>query len=568
MSKKQWLWLILIMILAILLRFLKLGETPKGFYLDEAALGYNAYSVLETGKDEFGKKWPVLFRSFTDFKAPVYTYLLIPIYKIWGMNVWSTRLLSAISGVVGIWFSFWLIKKISKKTNLAMIFTTLLAISPWHLIFSRTSYETNLSLTFLIVAIWSFYKYKENNKWLILTAIMTGLSFLTYHSERVIVPLIFLGLFIKDAKNLFDKKNIKILIVAFLLGIGLIYPTIKLMTTPGFLSRLDNLSIFSDQVKKPWGFNENLSGWENTIFNNKTILKAREFGSLYTSYFSPRYLFGLGDSGPRSSYPDLAPIWFWQLPFWLIGLSWLFKKTKNQEKEFKYFIILLMFISPIPASITRDPFSSIRALPLVIPLTILVAIGIDTILEKYKKLGVIVLVGLIVWSGGKIYLSVFKFNDYFRGYAWEEGIKEMVENINKQTLPIVLDNTRGEIYSQILFFIKADPKKYQQNNSEVNNKDYYTKMKRVKEKQIDNISVRPLIWDKDIFVEQILVGDLLTINENQMREHCLSLLFEVKDSEGKVIYRGVKTHPQDKIKFEMGDTVDGKIINPCVITTS
>ena len=566
MNKKQWGVLVIIIFLAGILRLWQLGVTPKGFYLDEAALGYNAYSIMETGKDEFGKTWPVLFRSFTDFKAPIYTYLLIVIYKIWGMSVWSTRLLSAVGGVIGIWFSFWLIKNLSNKTNLALIFTALLAISPWHLIFSRTSYETNISLTFLIIAIWSFYKYKENDKWLILTALMSGLSFLTYHSERVIVPLIFLILFIKEAKNLFDKKNVKTLIIAFLLGFGLIFPTIKLMATPGFLSRLNSLSILSDGVKKPWGYDENLSGWKKTVFNNKTILKTREFGSLYTSYFSPRYLFGLGDSGPRSSYPDITPMWFWQLPFWIIGISWLFKKTSHQESDFKFLVILLLFISPIPASITRDPFSSIRALPLVLPLIILVSIGINIFLEKYKKIGIIILIGLIVWSGGKIYLSVFRFNDYFRGYSWEEGIEEMVKNIDKQILPIVVDNARGEIYSQILFFTRANPKEYQQNNFEVNEKDYYINMLRVKEKQINNIAVRPLIWEKDIFIEQILVGDILTINENQMKEHCLSLVFEVKDREGKVIYRGVKTHPKDKIKFEMGDTIDGKIINACKIS--
>jgi 4-amino-4-deoxy-L-arabinose transferase-like glycosyltransferase len=214
MTKKQWLLLIIILIIAIFLRFFQLGKTPQGFYLDEAALGYNAYSLMETGKDEFGKSWPILFRSFGDFKAPVYTYLLIPIYKIFGMNVWTTRSLSATMGVIGIWFCFWLIKNLSKKTNLALISILLLSISPWHLIFSRTSYETNVAFTFFIIALWSFYKFKQNRKYLILAAIMAALSFLTYHSERVIVPLVFLVLFIKENKNIFDKKNIKTIIIA------------------------------------------------------------------------------------------------------------------------------------------------------------------------------------------------------------------------------------------------------------------------------------------------------------------------------------------------------------------
>ena len=110
MSKKNWIILFLILILGVFLRFWKLGQTPKGFYLDEAALGYNAYSIMETGKDEYSKEWPMLFRSFGDFKAPIYTYLLIPIYKVLGINIWSTRLLSAVAGVVGIWFGFGLIK--------------------------------------------------------------------------------------------------------------------------------------------------------------------------------------------------------------------------------------------------------------------------------------------------------------------------------------------------------------------------------------------------------------------------------------------------------------------------
>lgn len=546
MNKRQWILLILILILAIFLRFWQLGETPKGFYLDESALGYNAYSIMETGKDEFGKSWPILFRSFGDFKAPIYTYLLIPIYKIFGMSVWSTRLLSAGMGVIGIWFCFWLVKNLSKKTSLALITALLLAISPWHIIFSRTSYETNVALTFLVIALWSFYKFKQNKKYLILTGLMAVLSFLTYHSERVIVPLIFLGLFIKERKIIFDKKNIKTLLGTVFLGLILILPTIKLMTTPGFLSRLNNLSILSDTVKQSWDFNDSLIGWENIIFNNKIILQTREFGSLYSSYFSPRYLFGLGDPGPRSSYPDLAPFLFWQLPFLIVGIIWFFKKTKNKENDFKLLIILMLAISPIPASITRDPFSSIRALPLVLPLIILISIGLNKFLEKYKKIGLLILMGLLIWSLGKIYLSIFKFNDYFRGQSWNMGIEKVVEKIKGEKLPIIIDNSRGEIYSQVLFFTKANPKKYQENNFEVVESSYYTDMTRNKIKKIDNIIIREIIWEEDIFKEQILIGDELSINEKQINEHCMTKMFEIRGFDNKVLFIGVKTNPKLK----------------------
>ncbi|MCW1949468.1 MAG: glycosyltransferase family 39 protein, partial [Candidatus Shapirobacteria bacterium] len=514
MKKIEWWWLILILILGICLRFWQLGETPKGFFCDEASLGYDAYSLLLTGKDQFGKTLPILFRSFVDFKPPFYTLFLIPIYKILGMSIWSTRFLSAMAGMVVIWFSFWIVKGLSKNIRLSLLVALLLAVSPWQIMVSRTSYETNLSLALLMIMIWSFYKSKKNIKWLLMTAIVAGLSFLTYHSERVITPLILLCLIIKERKNVFKKENTVILSLAVLMGLILVLPTVKLMTTPGFLSRLNSLSILSGEVKKPWGFDENLIGWKNLMFNNSVELKLREFGSLYISYFSPRYLFGLGDPGPRSSYPDLAPFLCWQLPFWMTGAVWLMKKNKDKnEMELKFLTVLMMVITPIPAAITRDPFSSIRALPLVLPLIILTAKGWEIFLKKFRVLGKILLVFLIVWSLGKIYLSVFKFNDYFRGYAWEEGIEEMVNQIKEEKLPVVVDNARGEIYSQILFFTQAEPKKYQEENFEVKSEDYYTNMERVKAKQINHISVRPIVWEKDIYKNQILVGDALSINE-------------------------------------------------------
>jgi hypothetical protein len=125
----------------------------------------------------------------------------------------------------------------------------------------------------------------------------------------------------------------------------------------------------------------------------------------------------------------------------------------------------------------------------------------------------------------------------------------MVEQIKESDLPIVIDNSRGEIYSQVLFFTKANPKTYQENNFEVKENEYYNDMTRNKVKKIDEITIRGIVWGEDILKEQILVGDALSINEKQMEEHCLSLVFEIKDREGKVIYRGVKTHPKDKEKF-------------------
>ena len=94
--------LVLILILGTFLRFWRLGQVPASPDWDEAALGYNAYSLLQTGKDEYGKAWPLVIRSFDDYKPAVYVYLTILPVKFFGLNLWATRLPAAFLGALAV----------------------------------------------------------------------------------------------------------------------------------------------------------------------------------------------------------------------------------------------------------------------------------------------------------------------------------------------------------------------------------------------------------------------------------------------------------------------------------
>src|SRR5258708_4721321 len=142
--------LVIAIAIAIVTRFYKLGEAPKGLYLDEAGQGYSAYSILKTGKDEFGKSFPIVFRSFTDFKTPVYIYLIVPLIAIFGLTTFTVRFPSFFFSILTIPVLFHLVeelihKKMSYKYYLfAPIICLLLAISPWHILFGRTNFECNV----------------------------------------------------------------------------------------------------------------------------------------------------------------------------------------------------------------------------------------------------------------------------------------------------------------------------------------------------------------------------------------------------------------------------------------
>jgi len=147
--------LIVIILLAFILRFYKLGNYPA-LNADEAAIGYNAYSILETGKDEHGNFWPIHFQSFNDYKPGLYFYLVMPFIKIFGLNGWAVRTPNAFLGVATVALIYLLAQELIKKRKkiknqkragleindnpkdmLPILSAFLLAVSPWHIHFSR-----------------------------------------------------------------------------------------------------------------------------------------------------------------------------------------------------------------------------------------------------------------------------------------------------------------------------------------------------------------------------------------------------------------------------------------------
>lgn len=545
-------FLILSILLAILTRFYKLGEVPKGLYLDEAGQGYSAYAILATGKDEFGMPYPFVFRSFTDFKTPIYIYLITPLIPIFGLNPFTIRFPSFLFSILTIPVLFYLVKILLPKDKradiLAVILTLLISISPWHTLFGRTNFECNVALFFFLSGLLTFYLGLKKPIFLILTSILFAIAIPAYHSQRIITPLTLIYLFVRFRKVLLDKNHKLFFIIGIIFGSIISIPTLLVSFTPGFLARANGLNIFSGNRYLSYGFLPNLNSLISFIFNNKILLVTRKFLAMYFSYLSPRYMFWLGDYGPRSSFPELATFFVWQFPFYIYGLYKLIKdKTLG---ELRKIIIFMLLISPIPGAMTSDPYSTIRALPLVIPQNIIIALGIYSIFEKIKgklfKCGfLLILIFLFIFSVGKLYSSIIVLNEYYRANEWNYGWKEVVKETSKldKNLPIIIDGQRtGPAYIEILFFKEYDPVKYQSENKEISNSQYYTNMVPNEHKKIDNIETRPINWELDLPIHQYLIGDSLAISDQQIKIHNLKLIKDILYPNGSIAFRIVETN--------------------------
>ena len=499
--------------LALLLRVWQLGIVPPSPDWDEAALGYNAYSLLETGKDEYGVTFPIVLESFQDYKPALYTYLIIPLLPLFGLDLIAIRLPSAILGVIVVYITYKIVaellrrsrlKEISKNytiyTWLPLLSALLLAISPWHIQFSRVAFETNLGLTLNLLCIYFFLKSLGKPFFLFYAATFAALSLYAYQSEKIFVPLLLLSLVIIYGKEIlrFPKK---ILISSFLLGFLLVLPMLHfIFTNDEALARAQSTSIFANNQKllEP-SLARLVVATENNdvlgmIVNNRRVAYTGQMVVNYVSHFNPVWLFITGDI-ERHHAPQMGLLYWFELPFLLLGFFTLFfsRKLPLGRKE-KAVIILWILIAPLPASFTNDVPHAVRTLNFLPTFQIVTAVGILSVVlfmsrfKKYKR--VFFTVGLILMLCNFLYFLNQYFVEQNKQYSkdWQYGYKEAVmkvETMDKKYEKIVIANQSPMDQSHIffLYYLEYPPALYQKEQDE--------------KKSFANFEFRPILWNEE-----------------------------------------------------------------------
>ncbi len=520
--------LLVITLLGSYLRLADLEIKPNGLYVDEASTGVNAWSILQTGKDEYGKQYPLAFRFLGSYTPPLYTYLTALSINFFGFSIGSIRLVSAVSGILMIPLMFFLIRmlKISKSDLIPLIGSLLFAICPWSIFYSRIGYEINLAFLLYFIGVLFLFISLKSKIFLILAFGVLGLSVNAYHTQRMLSPLtliVFLTLY-KDV--VFQAKYRIFLIIAIVLFTIFLLPQLYLLTTPAGLNRAKGV-FYSQFLSSPY-------------------FLIREFSAQYLSYFSPRNLFFQPDPDLQRSLPELSVFYPWMAMPFLTGLFFLIKENIFHKK----FILMLLLLTPIPASLTGDPFATQRALPFLPPVLLVICIVIKKVLDKYKKVGLPAILLLIALSLLYLYRSYATFLPSERAAIWGYGFKQLAEKIKQNPdKKYVIDNARTKpAYIELAFYLKIPPSILQASVDQNIKDSYYTKTNWDGYYRLLNFETRAINWEKDIYQKQILAGDELSISEAQAREHFLTKVFEIKSPIGEIIFRGFETNPEEKFK--------------------
>lgn len=458
----------IIIFIALLLRSWQITKIPS-LNPDEAALGYNAYSLLETGRDEHGASWPLHFKSFGDYKPGGYIYLAMPFIKIFGLTPLAVRLPNLIFSVLIIFVLYKLILLITHNSQLSTLSAFVLAISPWHLQFSRGAWESSTALFFLMLGIYWLYKYiiDNQNKYLFIFPIPLVISLATYHSVRIIAPILLMGIVFLNIKKFLNKQ----FFIAVILGLIFVSPVAISFLQNGGMTRFGGVGITADTG--PLSRSEELLNQHsnvnliNRFLHNRRLLYSMSWVEKYTSHFNLNFLFINGDEVPRSKNPDMGQLHLIELPLLLFGLIRLIR-LKNQH--LKQLTFLFLIISPLASSLTFQAPSALRALPLVIPLSILIGLGIETIFSEYLNLKGLKLLITVLLISSYIFLIIYYFDSYYNhapkrySFAWNTGFSEIVpviESEKNKFNQIYLTDKYDQPYILYLFFSHYPPQNIQ-----------------------------------------------------------------------------------------------------------
>lgn len=469
MKYQKWI-LFLIFLLAFVLRVYQSGVYPLGFLADEAALGYNAYSILETGRDEWGELLPLTsLKSFGDYKNPLYVYLTIPSIWLFGLNEFSTRLPAAFFGALTIFILYLFIKELLPSSALVSAF--LLAVSPWHIVNSRMAHsgEGIVALFFLILGAFLFLKSLKRKKLLIPSIACFLLSIFSYHTSRVFIPFFGFSLFLIYKKEFFSKrKNYwQAFFICLLLFLPLLFSLFswegksRLVQT----TKITNIGLLNDINEKRGFCQKSLPFIFCRSFYNRATAYITYYFTNYFNHFSVKTLFSGSVGIGTFMLAKRGFFYLWELPFFILGLVFIFRKKINFSVKI---IFSWLLIYPLADSFTGfdNPLRMLIGLPAFIIVT---AYGITIFFQNRKwKIFKIPIFFLIVFSLSSFAMDYFHYQEKFSDthhFGYRDLFKALREKEAQYEKIYITKQYDNIVYIFYLFYSQYDPKHYQENKN-------------------------------------------------------------------------------------------------------
>ena len=377
-------------------------SNPPGFFRDEAALAYNAYTIENDGRDEYGARLPLYFSSFLDYKSPIFVYALAGVFRVTGPSREVARGLAAVSMLAAILLLGWLAYRSSGSRVVGVAVVALAGTCPWLFELGRVAFEVTMEPLLICLVLLGVQRAARLDDWRARTAwpvsLALGAITYVYAGGRFLAPLLAASLL-----ALVDRGRLRWLAAA-LTGFALTQIPLLLYSHahPGALSRRFDATTFIHAGTSPFEI-----VWR-TAFNYVQDLQ------LWDYVVS-------GDSKPYAHTPGASALLAASVALAIAGVV-IVVRRRRADPFWRYALATLV-VSPIPAALTIDRFHAVRLVPLAVMLVVFAIPAVEAIGSRWLAAAVVV--------AGATQFALF-VNDYStdgprRTGRFEAGIPSLLE---------------------------------------------------------------------------------------------------------------------------------------------
>ena len=455
LKKYRFLLPLLILASGALLRLIYLGSVPGGMHQDETFVAWNACALYHDGMASAGHIYPVYMADWGDGHSALYSYLLLPLIALNGGSVTSflSRLPQAVIAILTLAAVYFMMKKMfSRQAGLWSMF--LLAVCPWHITMSRWGLDANLAPGFLIFGLCFFVYGLEDNRYLLLSALMYGLSLYCY---AVIWPIVPIMLALQIFYCLGTKKlriNIWGILSACLLFVVALPLILFVLVNSGILPQIE-LPFMTIPAMPGYRGGElalSFSGMYENLRRVGILLIRQDLGSPYDILL------------PYGLFYDIGRF------FIVIGFFCLVYKMINnlRKKIFSYevFIFIQLIGAGIVCLLVTAMLHQVNCL--FIPLVLCEAYGVWTVFSflsarsprLHRALTVVVTASYLICLAAFQHTYYTSYMETVNAY-FADGVKEAIEYAMEKGNDIYIE--KGAQWPRVLLFSETTASQYLEN---------------------------------------------------------------------------------------------------------
>jgi len=463
--------------LAFFVRFWRLEEVPPGFYMDEASVGVEAWHIATEGKDSRGEPWPVVFRALEDWKHPIGIYAVALSERVLGPTRLAVRLPFAVMGTLTVLLLGLLVLELNGDPRAAVLATLVLAVTPWHVHYSRVWEVTTLDFT-AVLALWLYLRARRRKKAhaFIIAGGAFALVLYSYVASKLLVPGLLLVILVAELRERSAARRLEKRLQEEaakapkpIVDLGLDVPP---EVPPPVSTRNALLFLVALVVVALPMVVAQLRHWDEIQTRFRAVSVFREaspllaMGRAYAAHLDPAFLFVKGDANPRHGPPGWGLLLLATSPF--VAIALLKSLARGELDDFLLLGWLLVY--PLGACLTSEGIPHATRSFLAVPLfAILAARGVTAVMDRLEvpstRVGLF-LVSAVLFLGN----GAWVLEDYFTTYAqktglrWTAGVERLVPGL--LTLRPGIKRIHfmrppfgdiGIIREHVLFLTKFDP---------------------------------------------------------------------------------------------------------------